>query len=174
MNASADHYHHGLNSSPPCLPFGTVLVDGERLNVSGLSEFNFGTVEIIAAGVDGPSSASKVTINAGADQITVHVVEPPKSWGNSSVGDKLKHLNLQLDYVTLSSRSHGLLGVTNRKSSGMVPRDKDGTGVIEGNVTEYELTSITDTDFKYSVFHGDRAEENELERATTDSTIVVA
>eukprot|EP01001_Neometanema_parovale_P007284 NODE_3596_length_1193_cov_53.199065_g3415_i0.p1 GENE.NODE_3596_length_1193_cov_53.199065_g3415_i0~~NODE_3596_length_1193_cov_53.199065_g3415_i0.p1 ORF type:complete len:317 (+),score=12.98 NODE_3596_length_1193_cov_53.199065_g3415_i0:106-1056(+) len=50
--------------------------------------------------------------------------------------------------------SHGILGQTSHFKHIVAPRGYDGEGVIEGTIEDYEVKSVFDTDFKYSLFIG--------------------
>ena len=62
--------------------------------------------------------------------------------------------------IELSRDAAGILGGTSRAkldSNGqpvMTSSSENGEGIIDGVIEDYELSSITSTDFKYSQFSG--------------------
>eukprot|EP01004_Peranema_trichophorum_P007856 NODE_662_length_2492_cov_26.902068_g567_i0.p1 GENE.NODE_662_length_2492_cov_26.902068_g567_i0~~NODE_662_length_2492_cov_26.902068_g567_i0.p1 ORF type:complete len:577 (+),score=126.27 NODE_662_length_2492_cov_26.902068_g567_i0:75-1805(+) len=48
------------------------------------------------------------------------------------------------------SKSHGLLGITMNKPA--IAKGKNGEGVLEGHLEDYEVNNVLDTHFKYSRF----------------------
>jgi len=90
--------------------------------------------------------------------IEFDIVPPPKKWNlGEDEQEQYTHINLKLQYASLSSDAHGLIGVskdlkydTNGEPI-MHAYDKDGQGIIDGVVSDYEVPHLMSDEFKYSV-----------------------
>ena len=120
-----------------------------------------------------PAAMTRATLFSDKLDLLVDFVGPRAAWGVAPADAPMfSHLNMRMDRLQLDLEAHGLIGITQHvKIDGhgnVIMSDQDGD-VIDGQVSEYQLASLTSTDFKFSVFdapsgegEGDGAETAEM------------
>eukprot|EP00958_Prasinococcus_capsulatus_P022821 scaffold3261_cov349-Prasinococcus_capsulatus_cf.AAC.1 len=142
-----------------CFMGGSIKVDHDDVIRTGALPVGDGiTVE-----VTNKNSFGRVTIQAITAwrfEASLDYVPAPAAWKlDEEAAADLAHINFKIKKIALSSEAHGVIGQTSRvkyDENGMpvmAAQDKDGKGVIDGTPEDYELSSLTSTDFKYSVFN---------------------
>eukprot|EP00957_Ditylum_brightwellii_P169415 12894513-Ditylum_brightwellii.AAC.1 len=139
-----------------CFYGGSIKVDGDDVIRTGALEVADGiTVEI-----NNKNSFGRVDIHANKGwrfEGSLDYVPAPSSWNlDDEAAYDLAHINFKIKKIALSSEAHGVIGQTSRvkyDENGMpvmAAQDKNGKGVIDGTPEDYELSSLTSTEFKYS------------------------
>ena len=109
-------------------------------------------------------SFGRATVTSPAVDLSVDFVPPPASWEVPvEEAPQYTHLNINFARIELSNTANGIMGVTSRVKylDGkplLTSTGSNGQGIIDGTIEDYELSSVTDTAFKYSQFAGQRCD----------------
>mmetsp|Transcript_11120 Transcript_11120/g.40765 ORF Transcript_11120/g.40765 Transcript_11120/m.40765 type:complete len:318 (-) Transcript_11120:182-1135(-) len=143
-----------------CFYGGSIKVDGDDVIRTGALPVGDG----ISVEINNKNSFGRVDIHASQGwrfEGSLDYVPAPASWKlEEEAAADLAHINFKIKKIALSSEAHGVIGQTSRvkyDENGMpvmAAQDKNGKGVIDGTPEDYELSSLTSTEFKYSVFNG--------------------
>ena len=104
---------------------------------------------------------ARVVMTSEDLDLSVDLGAPPDAWqlpANSAAAAQYTHLNVHMARVSASSAIHGLIGVSARLKTDangepiLHGLDKNGAGILDGAVEDYEVSGILDPDFEYSVF----------------------
>ena len=105
------------------------------------------------------SAFRRISVQSPELELGVDIVDPPAAWEvDPSEIAQYSHLNLHMGRLAVSDAIHGLIGVSARlryDEDGepiMQGRDKNGAGIIDGQVSDYCVEHILAPKFKYSVF----------------------
>eukprot|EP00958_Prasinococcus_capsulatus_P012987 scaffold1318_cov388-Prasinococcus_capsulatus_cf.AAC.8 len=161
---SASIAKSGLDSLCPAVDRLSTCFYGGSVHIDGDEVIRVGTVNA-ADGVNvklsNKNSFGRVLISAKKWRFegVIDYVPAPAAWKlDDAAAADLAHLNFKINKIALSSDAHGVIGQTSRvkyDENGMpvlYAQDKNGLGVIDGSAEDYELDSLTSTEFKYSAF----------------------
>jgi len=140
-----------------CFFGGSVAIDGEDvIRVGSIMAADGITVQL-----SNKKSYGRVLVSAKNWRFegSIDYVPAPKAWKlDEQTALDLAHLNFKINKIALSSDAHGVIGQTSRvkyDDNGMpimYAQDANGKGVIDGTAEDYEVDSLTSTEFKYSSF----------------------
>eukprot|EP00958_Prasinococcus_capsulatus_P013026 scaffold1318_cov388-Prasinococcus_capsulatus_cf.AAC.47 len=146
------------NRLEACFYGGSIQINGEDVIRTGI----YPTDNEVSVEVSNQNSFGRINIHAMKKwrfDASLDYVPAPAAWQlEAEEAAELAHINFKINKIALSSVAHGVIGQTSRvkyDENGMpvlAAEDKNGAGVIDGEASDYELDSLTSTDFKFSVF----------------------
>eukprot|EP00958_Prasinococcus_capsulatus_P029388 scaffold7404_cov363-Prasinococcus_capsulatus_cf.AAC.4 len=139
---------------------GSVTIDGESVVQVGTIQVN----DDVTVKVANLKRFSRVSITSSHVKMDLDYVPAPSEWeiGDSEERAEYGHLNLKVHEIYVTSHINGVLGASARMKydeEGMPilkALDKDGKGVLDGNVESYEVPSLLS---KYALYQAEGEHE---------------
>ena len=131
---------------------------GGSVYVNGVENVFVGDVKLGAESfltIENKKSFGRLTLTSSRIAVEIDYVPPPAEWEIDESEDKgqYSHLNMKINMVILSETANGILGCTMRVQKDatgqpiMKAYDKDGLGILEAPVSQYEVSDILFEEF---------------------------